>query len=113
MAHSYKVPATQIILEDLSVSTVWNALNTIRLIKDSKLTIQDIVLITSTSHIRRAYAAFQQALENEDMSIDIYSLASAIKGYNLSEPISNHEKSLIIKDTFRTAGILQMPGMAL
>ncbi|MGQ4005905.1 YdcF family protein [Francisellaceae bacterium CB300] len=110
---NHKVPAKQVTLEDKSISTVWNALNTTNLIKDLKPTVKDIILVTSDSHIRRAHAVFEQALENDNLPIKIHNLASATKDYNLSEPITNHEKSLIIKDTFRTAGIWQMPGMVL
>lgn len=110
---AHKVPDKQIVLEDQSISTVWNALNTISLIKSIKPPVKDLILITSDSHIRRAHSVFEQALKNNNLPIQIHNLASETKEYNLAEPISNHEKSLIIKDTFRTAGIWQMPGMVL
>ena len=109
----HKVPADQITLEDLSISTVWNALNTSNIIKKLNPRAKDIILVTSDSHIKRAHSVFEQALYNNDISIQIYNLASKTKGYNLSEPTSDYEKALIIKDTLRTAGIWQMPGMVL
>ncbi len=109
----HKVPANQITLEALSISTVWNSLNSINILKNSQPTVKDMILVTSDSHIKRAHSVFAQALANKSMDVKIYNLASKTKSYDLSEPTSNDEKALIIKDTLRTAGIWQMPGMVL
>ncbi len=45
------------------------------------------------------------------LDIKIHNLASETKGYNIMYPLTDYEKVMIIKDTLRTAGIWQMPGM--
>ncbi|QIV96123.1 DUF218 domain-containing protein [Allofrancisella inopinata] len=107
----HKISTDKIILEDQSISTVTNAINTIGLIKRLNRPIQDILLVTSDPHIRRANYIFEQEIANNKMSLKIYNLASITKNYASDKPANMQEKILIIKDTLRTAGLWQMPGM--
>ncbi|MED7789168.1 ElyC/SanA/YdcF family protein [Francisella sp. 19X1-34] len=106
----HKVPADQIIQEDQSTSTVTNAINTIDIIKKLNRPIKTILLISSDSHIRRASSIFQQELQNTHLPFKLTNIA-AKTNYDINKPANKQEKILIIKDTLRTAGIWQMPGM--
>ncbi|MED7820340.1 MULTISPECIES: ElyC/SanA/YdcF family protein [unclassified Francisella] len=106
----HKVPTDQIIQEDQSTSTVTNAINTIDIIKRLNKPIKNILLISSDSHIRRASSIFQQELQNAHLPFKLTNMA-AKTSYDINKPANKQEKILIIKDTLRTAGIWQMPGM--
>lgn len=113
------VPEDHIILEDQSKSTIWNAINSINAIQkmnnlvSTQQHITNIILISSSAHIRRATADFKQALENQNLltKIGLYNLAYPSPGYDTSRPITTWEKALIIRDTLLTAGLWAMPGM--
>ncbi len=112
------IPEDHIIMEDQADSTMWNALNSISTIQ--KLNnliggqrIKNIILITSSAHIRRAASDFTQALVNQKLLTDIglYNLTAPSPGYDINRPITIQEKALIIRDTLQTAGLWAMPGM--
>ena len=103
----HKVPADQIIQEDQSTSTVTNAIN---IIKRLNKPIKNILIISSDAHIRRASSIFKQELRNTHIPFKLTNIA-AKTNYEINKPANKQEKILIIKDTLRTAGIWQMPGM--
>lgn len=107
----HKIPADKIIQEDQSISTVTNALNTVEIFKKINRSVQNILLISSDSHIRRATAIFEQAILNSQMPIKVENLIATTKQYDINQPANKQEQALIIKDTLRTAGLWQMPGM--
>lgn len=106
----HKVPVDRIIQEDQSISTVTNAMNTIDILKQLNRPTKNILLISSDSHIRRASSIFHQELQNAQLPFKLMNLATKTD-YDTSKPANKQEKILIIKDTIRTAGIWQMPGM--
>ena len=106
----HKVPAEQIIQEDQSTSTVTNAINSINILKRLNRPIKDILLISSDAHIRRANSIFQQELNNSQLPFKLSNITIKTD-YDVNKPADQQEKILIIKDTLRTAGIWQMPGM--
>ncbi|AXA33603.1 YdcF family protein [Francisella adeliensis] len=107
----HKVPSNKIIQEDQSISTVTNGLNTIEIFKKINRPIQDILLISSDSHTRRATAIFEQAIANSQMPIKVNNLVASTKQYDIDKPANKQEQALIIVDTLRTAGLWEMPGM--
>ncbi|AIT08913.1 hypothetical protein LO80_02245 [Candidatus Francisella endociliophora] len=107
-----KIPADQVILEDLSSNLVWQTMNTFNILKKLKPAISDIIIIDSASNIRRANAVFkQESFDNNMLDMKIHNLATSVKGYNIVYPLEDYEKVMIIKDTLRAAGIWLMPGM--
>ncbi|MEY8701563.1 YdcF family protein [Francisella philomiragia] len=104
------VSAQSIIQEDQSTSTVTNAINTINIIKKINRPVKNILLISSDSHIRRANSIFEQEIYNAKLPIKMSNI-TARTNYDIDKPAQQQEKILIIKDTLRTAGIWQMPGM--
>ncbi|APC96614.1 YdcF family protein [Francisella frigiditurris] len=107
------IDANQIIVEDKSISTVWNAINSINIIKSLNAPIENLILITSTAHIRRATSVFNQAINNNLLPIAIDNLSANEDNYDIDNPINDQEKIAILKDTLRTAGLWQMPGMVI
>ncbi|WP_158513252.1 YdcF family protein [Francisella uliginis] len=105
------VPRDMIIQEDQSNSTVWGAIDTFKILESLKPKIKNIILITSSSDIRRTNAIFEQENLNTNSNFKFHNIVSGVRGYNIMMPISEDERAMIIKDTLRMAGIWQMPGM--
>lgn len=105
------VSSNMIIQEDQSDSTVWGAIDTFKILESLKPKVKNIILITSSSDIRRTNAIFQQENLNTKSNFDFHNIVSGVRGYNIMMPISEDERAMIIKDTLRMAGIWQMPGM--
>lgn len=105
------VKNSQVILEDKSIDTVSNALNSLALIQ--KLgDIDHVIVVSSSSHIRRAVAVFEQASANLNLVITIDNQAAWDWGNLKTSPeASLTEKSLILRDTLRTAGLWALPGI--
>lgn len=103
------VNSQNIILEDKSIDTVSNALNS--LAKIQNLELKNLVIVSSASHLRRATTLFKQASYTLDKDYKIANLA-AWDFPDSNEPLATtNEKALIVRDTFRTAGIWAYPGM--
>jgi uncharacterized SAM-binding protein YcdF (DUF218 family) len=104
------VPASQIYIEDQSKDTVMNAVYSMQIVQ--KLPADKLLLISSASHMRRAYAVFStvQAVTQGKLPIDnlVYldyaTLAQA-------QQVTNAEKLVIIRDVLRAAGIWAYPGI--
>ncbi len=107
--HGVKI--SQIILEDKSIDTVSNALNSLALVQ--KLgDIDHVIVVSSSSHIRRAVAVFEQASANLNLALTIDNQAAWDWGNLKTSPeASLTEKSLILRDTLRTAGLWALPGI--
>lgn len=99
-----------IIVEDKSIDTVSNALNSMALIKN--LAAKQVILVTSASHIRRATAVLEQAAANLNYVVDVNNVVAWDWGNTPNVvPATSLEKALIVRDTLRTAGLWQYPGM--
>lgn len=76
IAISLGVPKNKILVEEAAVSTLDNAKFVRDIIKDKKFT--KIILVTSPYHQRRAYLAFNKALENLPVKIINHSSTDSI-----------------------------------
>ena len=105
------VKNSQVILEDKSIDTVSNALNSLALVQ--KLgDIDHVIVVSSSSHIRRAVAVFEQASANLNLALAIDNQVAWDWGdLKISPAASLTEKSLILRDTLRTAGLWALPGI--
>ncbi len=105
------VKSSQIILEDKSIDTVSNALNSLAIVQNLDQ-IDHLIVVSSGSHIRRAVAVFEQARANLNLAIKIDNQAVWDWGDVKTFPSATQtEKSLIMRDTLRTAGLWAMPGI--
>ena len=104
------VPAEQIYIEDQSKDTVMNAVYSLAIVQ--KLAVDKVVLISSASHMRRAYSVFS-ALEMQKgtklkidnlVYLDYPDLAQAMA-------VTTAEKLVIVRDVLRAAGIWAYPGI--
>ena len=88
-----------------------NALNSLALIQ--KLgDIDHVIVVSSSSHIRRAVAVFEQASANLNLALAIDNQVAWDWGdLKISPAASVTEKSLILRDTLRTAGLWALPGI--
>lgn len=101
----------QIILEDKSIDTVSNALNSLAIVQNLHQ-IDHLIVVSSGSHIRRAVAVFEQASANLNLAIKIDNQAVWDWGDVKAFPAATQtEKSLIMRDTLRTAGLWALPGI--
>lgn len=101
----------QIILEDKSIDTVSNALNSLAIVQNLHQ-IYHLIVVSSGSHIRRAVAVFEQASANLNLAIKIDNQAVWDWGDVKAFPAATQtEKSLIMRDTLRTAGLWALPGV--
>lgn len=99
-----------VIVEDKSIDTVSNALNSMILIKN--LAAKQVILVTSASHIRRATAVVEQAAANLNYDVNVNNVVAWDWGNTPNiVPATSLEKALIARDTLRTAGLWQYPGM--
>ena len=108
---AHGIESNQIILEDKSTDTVANALNSLKIINHLLPKTNEIALVSSASHIRRAYSVFSQAAYNLNLPIMINNQVAMDWKTNQYESATQFEKSLIIRDTLRTAGLWAFPAM--
>ena len=103
------VNSQNIILEDKSIDTVSNALNSVIAVQN--LALKNMVIVSSASHLRRATTLFKQASYNLGQDYKIANLASWDFPDKSEPAATTNEKSLIVRDTFRTAGVWAYPGI--
>lgn len=100
----------RIIIEDKSKDTVGNMLNVANLLH--RHTADDVILVTSASHMRRARSVLEDALGQYDddavvhplIALDFDSIEEAAK-------VSDAERLVVYRDLLRVAGLWAFPGL--
>lgn len=101
--------------EDLSTNTVENALFSIRDLNNDKAT--SATLITSASHMRRAYLLFNMAegiVENSattDAKQPTMTQIASVDDKKVLHKVESAEKNAIMDDVLRINGVWQLPGL--
>lgn len=104
------VPAPQIYIEDQSKDTVMNAIYSLPIV--NKLAAKQIVLISSASHMRRAYSVFTALDMKQGGKIAIDNLVYLdYPDLAQASQVNASEKLVIIRDVLRAAGIWAYPGI--
>lgn len=102
------VPENVILLEDQSKDTVGNAVNSAQILKDNH--IENVTIVSSASHIRRALALFNQACIQSGAVINFNNLVYLdYPSIDEASHINNKELSIIYRDLLRTSGIWAYP----
>ena len=105
---SNSVPESSIIIEDQSKDTVGNALNSARIIKDNGF--ENVIIVTSASHVRRALALFNQASIQSGQKVSFSNLVYLdYPTLKEASEITPRELTIIYRDLFRVAGIWAYP----
>lgn len=100
----------RIIIEDKSIDTLTNAINTMQILQQKQL--NKIILVSSANHIRRATAVFQEISTINNLNIKVIdNLVSEDKEELTGMAPNETEKALIVRDTLRAAGLWSLPGM--
>ncbi|MCF7791630.1 MAG: YdcF family protein [Victivallales bacterium] len=100
----------RIYMEDQSKDTVGNALFASKIIQ--KLKPEKIILVTSASHMRRAYSVLQTALFKDNLNIPVTNLVYLdYKSKIEAMKVTLHEKIIVFRDVLRCAGIWAYPGI--
>jgi uncharacterized SAM-binding protein YcdF (DUF218 family) len=94
-------------MEDESRDTVENALFTSALLQ--KLSVTEVTLVTSTSHLRRGLADLQEACLKRGLTVRFHQLAARIKGDVDLDP--TQERLGVYRDALRLTGIWAFPGL--
>lgn len=89
---NHGIPKSRIIKEDRSKNTVENALFSMEIVEDEEM--ESVTIITSASHMRRAFMLFLEA----DKTDVIFSHIVYMDYVNPSEKIDEDEKILIERD---------------
>ncbi|MFC7395560.1 ElyC/SanA/YdcF family protein [Scopulibacillus cellulosilyticus] len=101
----------RIIKEDMAMDTVENALFSMDIAEKQK--INDITLITSASHMKRALVIFNEI--NKDIYNNRYRKMTHIaymnEDQNKAEKVSKDEEIAIYRDLIRASGIWVFPGL--
>ncbi|MDC0535490.1 YdcF family protein [Francisellaceae bacterium] len=112
---NHRVSADKVIQDDKATDTVWNAIYSVRIIQTilANKKINNILLVTTDNHIRRASADYIQALANYGLQseIQVHNFSALDTGYDGNKLITKREQALIIRDVLRTAGLWAIPGM--
>lgn len=100
----------RIILEDKSRDTVGNMLNIANLLH--RHTADDVILVTSASHMRRAQTVLEDALAQYDIDAPVHPLiALDFDSMEDAAKVSDSEKLVVYRDLLRVAGIWAFPGL--
>ena len=104
------VDRDRILIEDKSKDTVGNVLNVANLLK--RHTADTVILITSSSHMRRARTLLEDAFRQYDIGAPILSVV-ALDAPSLEEAakVSKDEKMVIYRDLMRVSGLWAYPGI--
>lgn len=104
------VSRDRIILEDKSKDTVGNMLNIANLLH--RHTADDVILVTSASHMRRARTVLEDALKQYGIDAPVHPLiALDFDSMEEAAKVSDSEKLVIYRDLMRVAGIWAFPGL--
>jgi uncharacterized SAM-binding protein YcdF (DUF218 family) len=94
-------------LEDRATDTLGNAVRSCGILQ--KLGATHVTLVTSSSHIRRALAIFEETARKRGLSMEFSHLAS--KDEPESELDEGRERVAIYRDVMRASGIWTYPGI--
>lgn len=100
----------RILIEDKSKDTVGNVLNVANLLK--RHTADSVILVTSSSHMRRAWALLEDALKQYDISANIIPVV-ALDAPSITDAakVSPDERLVIYRDLMRVSGLWAYPGL--
>src|SRR5919112_205861 len=100
----------RILIEDKSKDTVGNVLNVANLLK--RHTADAVILVTSSSHMRRARTLLEDAFRQYDISAPILPIV-ALDAPSLDEAakVPKDERMVIYRDLMRVSGLWAYPGI--
>lgn len=99
-----------IMVEDKSKDTVGNMLNIANLL--SRHMTDDVILVTSASHMRRAKTVLQVALDQYGLNVPVHPLiALDFDSIEDASNVSDSEKLVVYRDMLRVSGIWAFPGL--
>lgn len=100
----------RVLIEDKSKDTVGNVLNVANLLVRHQA--DTVILITSSSHMRRARALLEDALKQYDLATTVIPV-NALDAPSAEEAskVSNDERMVIYRDVMRVSGIWAYPGL--
>jgi uncharacterized SAM-binding protein YcdF (DUF218 family) len=100
----------RIIIEDKSKDTIGNVLNAATLLTRHEA--DTVLLITSSSHMRRARTLLEEALAQQDLRTVVTPL-SALDADNAAEAakVTDGERMTIYRDLMRVSGVWAYPGL--
>ncbi len=100
----------RIMVEDKSKDTVGNMLNIANLL--NRHTTDDVILVTSASHMRRAKTVLQDALDQYGLDAPVHPLiALDFDSIEEASKVSDSEKLVVYRDMLRVSGIWAFPGL--
>jgi uncharacterized SAM-binding protein YcdF (DUF218 family) len=100
----------RILIEDKSKDTVGNVLNVANLLK--RHTADAVILVTSSSHMRRARMLLEDAFRQYDLSAQIVPVV-ALDAPSVEEAakVSKDERMVVYRDLMRVSGLWAYPGI--
>ncbi|PSH61684.1 hypothetical protein CU102_26825 [Phyllobacterium brassicacearum] len=100
----------RILIEDKSKDTVGNVLNVANLLK--RHTADSVILVTSSSHMRRARTLLEDALKQYDISANVFPVV-ALDAPSIDDAakVSPDERLVIYRDLMRISGLWAYPGL--
>lgn len=104
------VDRDRILIEDKSKDTVGNVLNVANLLK--RHSADSVILVTSSSHMRRARTLLEDALDQYDISANVVPVV-ALDAPSIEEAanVSNDERLVVYRDLMRVSGLWAYPGL--
>lgn len=104
------VDRDRILIEDKSKDTVGNVLNVANLLK--RHTADSVILVTSSSHMRRARTLLEDALKQYGIGANVVPVV-ALDAPSLDEAakVSADERLVIYRDLMRVSGLWAYPGL--
>ncbi|MDF2687213.1 MAG: hypothetical protein K0Q80_178, partial [Microvirga sp.] len=98
------------LIEDKSKDTVGNVLNVANLLK--RHTADAVILVTSSSHMRRARTLLEDAFRQYDLSAQIVPVV-ALDAPSVEEAakVSKDERMVVYRDLMRVSGLWAYPGI--
>lgn len=104
------VDRDRIMIEDKSKDTVGNVLNVANLLR--RHTTDAVILITSSSHMRRARAVLEEALDQAGITAPVLPLV-ALDAPSLEEAakVTPDERLVVYRDLMRVSGMWAYPGL--
>ncbi|PWK65892.1 YdcF family protein [Aminobacter sp. AP02] len=104
------VDRDRILIEDKSKDTVGNVLNVANLL--ARHNADTVILVTSSSHMRRARTLLEEALRQYDLPTSIVPVA-ALDAPSIAEAatVSVDERMVVYRDLMRISGVWAYPGL--